>query len=262
MDGDRRVTRSVRIAPATALRTIAVAVGTIVVLLALERARTVLEWLVIAAATAILLDGPVQALARRMPRGVAVGLVALTGLAVAGLIAYGVAQTLVDQYHELQAAAPRAAEEIAASPRLANLALRAHLVDRTREFVDATPGNLIGDPIAAAKAASTRLGEFVVVASITVIMLVEAGSLRGRLVGSGAASRFLSSAEFSAGLTDGARSARYAVARAVTLGGVVGVAAAAVGIPGAVVLGVWMAWWRLLPLLFCWGRNTPPGSAC
>jgi predicted PurR-regulated permease PerM len=248
MDGRRRRTRPVIIPPATALRIIAVAVGTVVLLIALERARTILELIIIAGATALLLDGPVQTLTRWLRRGFALALVVLVGLAFAGLVAYGVAHTVVNEYHQLQAAAPRAAEQIATSPRLADLARRAQLVVRTKAFVDAAPGNLIDDPVAAARAATTRLGEFLLVASLTVIMLVELGTMRRHVVSSGS-TWLLSPGELSAGLTDGARTARYAVARAMMLGGLVAVAAAVAGIPGAAVLGVWMAWWRLLPLL-------------
>ena len=239
-----------RLSPALALRVAATTVGALVVLLALSRARTVLHWLVTAAVAALLLDGPVRALvAHRVSRGLAVALVTVTTVAGVGLLTYGVVDAVVEQYGALRETAPAAVADLFRSGALSDVGERAEVVQRVDDIVEQAPGRLFGSPASVARTAAERLGEVALVLTLTVFMLVayerfehrvqqlQAGGHRWRWTG------------LDAGVATGARSARHVIARVVALGVLTALVAQAAGAPAPVVLGLWMAWWRLLPVL-------------
>ena len=240
----------VRLTPAVAVRVAMTALGTVVLLLALDRSRTVLHWLVTAGAAALLLDGPVRALAdRRVHRGVAVALVTTATLLGAALLTYGVVDAVVDQYQHLRSTAPGAVADVVRTGPLRGLGERLDLVQRTSDLVDTAPQRLFGSPASAARTAAGRLGEVALVLTLTVFMLVAYERFEQRLLRLQAEGRSWRWSGIDAGVAEGARSARHLVAGAVVAGVLTAVVAQAVDLPAPVALGLWTAWWRLLPVL-------------
>ena len=243
-----RAPEEVRLTPVFAVRVAAVVVGAVLVLLVLVRARTVLHWLVTAAAAAMLLDGPVRALVeRRVSRGLAVLAVTVTTLAGAALLTYGVVDAVVDQYDNLQQEAPAAVEQLVESGPLADLDESLDLVARTDDLVASAPERLFGTPASAARTAAERLGEVALVITLTVFMLVAYERFEERLLRLNAAGHPWRWVGIDLGVHEGATSARHVIGRAVALGVVTAVVAEVAGAPAPAVLGLWMAWWRLLP---------------
>jgi predicted PurR-regulated permease PerM len=242
--------RRVRLTPASAVRLAAVAVGALALLTALDRSRLVLHWLVTAGAAALLLDGPVRVLARWTRRGVAVATVTLATLAGAALLTYGVVDAVVDEYDGLRETAPAAAASLEASEGVGDLARRVRLTERTDALVAQAPERLFGSPADAAQTAAQGLGEVVLVITLTVFMLVAYERFEQRVESVDAASRegLGRWVGLDAGVRAGASSAREAVVRALVLGALTGVVAAVSDAPAPMVLALWMAWWRLLPL--------------
>lgn len=237
----------VRLTATAAARLALTAVAVLLVLLALERSRTVLHWVVTAGAAALLLDGPVRALAGRgVRRGVGVALVTTTVLLAAGLLTYGAVDAVVEQYGHLRRTAPDAAARLVSGP--VDGTSRA-VADRVAGLVDAAPGRLFGAPADVARTAAQRLGEVTLVVTLTVFLLVAYERLEERLARSSATGVLWRWSTLDAGLAAGASRARAVVARAV-LGGVLAAGLAqALDVPAPVVLGLWAAWWRLLPVL-------------
>lgn len=243
-------TLRVRLAPALAVRVAATVVGAAAVLLALSRARTVLHWLVTAAVVALLLDGPVRTLVNRgVRRGLAVAAVTVATVVGAGLLTYGVVDAVVDQYAALQDTAPGAVADLVDTGPLAGADERYDLVQRTSDLVDSAPERLFGSPASAARTAAERLGEVALVVTLSIFMLVAYERFEERVARLEAAGRTWRWQGVDHGLADGARGARRVMARAVVLGALTAGVALAAGAPAPVALGLWLAWWRLLPVL-------------
>jgi predicted PurR-regulated permease PerM len=241
----------VRLTPASAVRIALVAMAAVAVLVALGRSRLVLHWLVTAAAAALLLDGLVRALAGRLWRGLAVAVVAVLTLAGAALLTYGVVDAAVDQYSALRETAPAAAASLERSDRVGGLATRVELADRTDALVEQAPERLFGSPADAAQTAARGLGEVLLVITLSIFMLVAYERFEQRVQDVDEASRrgLGRWAGLDLGVRAGATNARHTVGRVLLLGGVAGIVAEAAGAPAPIALALWMAWWRLLPLV-------------
>jgi predicted PurR-regulated permease PerM len=238
----------VRVAPVSAVRAVATAVGVVAVLLVMVRSRTVLHWLITAGAAAMLLDGPVRALVeRRVRRGLAVLAVTLATLSGAALLTYGVVDAVVEQYGNLQESAPTAVEGLVESGVLAGLDERFDLVGRTDDLVAQAPERLLGSPASAARTAAERLGEVVLVITLTVFMLIAYERFEQRLLRLNAEGHPWRWVGIDVGVHDGAAVARHVIGRVAALGLLTAVVAQVSGVAAPAVLGLWMAWWRLLP---------------
>lgn len=242
--------QQVRLAPASAVRAVATAVAVVAVLLVMARSRTVLHWLITAGAAAMLLDGPVGALmARRVRRGLAVLVVTLATLSGAALLTYGVVDAVVDQYGKLQESAPAAVAGVVEKGVLADLDRRYDLVRRTDDLVARAPERLLGSPASAARTAAERFGEIVLVITLTVFMLIAYERFEQRLARLNAEGHPWRWMGIDIGVHNGAAAARHVIRRVAALGLLTAVVAQVSGVPAPAVLGLWMAWWRLLPLL-------------
>ena len=217
----------------------------------LVAAGRVIGWILAAAFLALLLTPVVELLHRRMPRGLAVLVVALTMLGGAGLAGYGIGASLVRQYEGVREAVPRAAARVEASERFGDVARDAKLSERSREFVDAIPERLRGgSPAEAVRAAATRGVAFIATAILTLFFLVHGPHLLTGLV------RQLPEARQQRILQIGTRAAtrasRYAVLTILQaiVAGIVGYAVArALEVPGAAALGLWLTLWAVVPLV-------------
>lgn len=238
----------VRVAPVSAVRAVATAVGVVVVLIVMVRSRTVLHWLITAGAAAMLLDGPVRALVeRRVRRGLAVLAVTLATLSGAALLTYGVVDAVVEQYGNLQESAPAAVEGLVESGVPAGLDERFDLVGRTDDLVAQAPERLLGSPASAARTAAERLGEVVLVITLTVFMLIAYERFEQRLLRLNAEGHPWRWVGIDVGVHDGAAVARHVIGRVAALGLLTAAVAQVSGVAAPAVLGLWMAWWRLLP---------------
>ena len=214
-------------------------------------AARVLGWIAAAAAIALLLTPVVERLHRRMPRGLAVLVVALVTLGGAGLAGYGVGASLVRQYQGVRSAIPQVVERVERSERFGDVARDAKLSQRAREFVDAIPERLRGgEPAEAVRAAATRGVAFVITAILSIFFLLHGPKLlRGAL---GQLPDHLQERVGRIVGRAGARASRYAtltLAQAV-VAGVVGYGIArALSVPGAAALGLWLAMWAVVPLV-------------
>ena len=214
-------------------------------------AERVLGWIAAAASLALLLTPVVERFHRRMPRGLAVLLVALVTLGGAGLAAYGVGASLVRQYQNVRTAVPEAVERIERSERFGDVARDAKLSQRARELVEGIPERLRGgEPAEAVRAATTRGIAFVITGILTIFFLLHGPKLlRG---GVGQLPEHLQERVTRIGGGAAARASRYALATLAqaVVAGVVGYGIARLlTVPGAAALGLWLALWAVVPLV-------------
>ncbi|MBW3555470.1 MAG: AI-2E family transporter [Actinobacteria bacterium] len=237
-------------------RSVALAVAvvgiTLVLLRVLASAERVVAWALIASSVAALLHPAVEWLERRMPRGLAVLLVAVTTLVAIGGVGYGLVGGLVRETRNLQRQAPRLAAELERSGRFSEAATELDLSERVAGFVDSVPERLRGGtPAEAVRAAATRGLAFLAVAVLTLFFL-----LHGPRLAAGAARQLHD---------EGTRARASAVAGAVYrrafgyargtlvmsgLAGLLGYGVArAFDVPGPAPLAVWVALWDAVPVL-------------
>lgn len=157
--------------------------ATIMVLALIAASARVIGWILTAMTLAALLHPFVAALARRLPRGLALAVVLVSVLAATGYVAYRVVDDLGDQLKELQRALPAAARAVERSERFGETAREALLADRVETFVDQLPERLRGgEPADAIRSAATRGVAFLATGVLTIFSLIHGP----RLLDSGA----------------------------------------------------------------------------
>jgi predicted PurR-regulated permease PerM len=108
-----------------------------------------------------------------MPRALALSLVMLLMVGLAGGVGYAVIDELNGQLHELQQAVPRAAREIERSDRFGEPAREIHLAKRAKAFVDELPERLRGGDVQdALRSAATRGVAFLATGVLTIFFLI------------------------------------------------------------------------------------------
>lgn len=133
----------------------------------------VIGWILVAATLAALLHPIVVGLARKVPRALALSIVMLLMVGLAGGIGYAVIDDLNTQLHELQRAVPRAAREVERSERFGKAAREIHLAERAKAFVDELPERLRGGDVQSAlRSAATRGVAFLATGVLTVFFLI------------------------------------------------------------------------------------------
>jgi predicted PurR-regulated permease PerM len=142
-------------------------------------AERVLGWMLVAAATAGLLDAGVRRLvARGWPRGRAVLLLAATALVVLGVTTYRVVDDVQAGTKILQREAPKAAQSIEDSDRFGEVATTIKLRERTDEFMKTLPARLRGgSPADALRSAATRGVAFLTTSVLTLFLLMHGHKL-------------------------------------------------------------------------------------
>ncbi len=237
-------------------RSIALAVAavtlTLLALRVLASAGRVLAWVLIASSTAALLYPAVERLGRRIPRGIAVAVIALSALAVGGGVAYGAFDDVVDQMANLEAKAPALAQQIEEDSRFSEAATEFDLSARTESFVRRVPERLRGGtPAEAIRSAATRGLSFLAVFVLTLFFL-----LHGPNLAQGAArqihdderrahARHVAGAVYHRAFGY----ARGTIAMAALAGLVAYGLARSAGVPGPVPLALWVVLWDAVPLL-------------
>ena len=245
-------TERLRLTPWSAVRAVAMLGATLAVLRILAASTRVIGWMLAAAAVAALLHPVVAALARRMPRGLAVLVVVLGVLASAGLVTYGIVDTISRETRNLERTAPEAARRLERSERWGDLARDFDLADRTERFVEDIPERLQGGtPAEAVRSAATR-GVAFLATGVLALFFVLHGQ---RLVDGGLAQirdpvrrervRDVAQRAY-------ARMIRYVLSTLLLAiaAGLFGYLVAGIAdIRGAAALGVWVALWDVVPLV-------------
>jgi predicted PurR-regulated permease PerM len=161
-----------RVSPRSAATAVAIFGATLALLAVVAAAQRVIGWILVAATLAGLLHPLVSLLARRMPRGVATGLVMLTLVGAAGAIGYGMVDDIARETRRLQQAGPERAAEIERSERFGDLARGLKLAERTDRFLQDLPARLRGGTTAEAlQAAATRGVAFLATGVLTIFFL-------------------------------------------------------------------------------------------
>lgn len=245
-------TERLRLTPSSAIRAVAMLGATLVVLRVLAASTRVIGWMLAAAVAAALLHPVVDGLARRIPRAVAVLVVALAVLGAAGAIGYSVVDTIVRETRNVQESAPDAARRLERSDRWGDLATDFDLADRTRTFVDDIPERLRGGtPADAVRAAATRGVAFLATGVLTLFFV-----LHGPRLVNGAIDQ-IRDAERRDRVRRIAAAAYRRTMRYVLSSVLLAVAAGLFGylvasladVPGPAAFGLWIGLWDLVPLL-------------
>jgi predicted PurR-regulated permease PerM len=194
----------------------------------------------------------VDRLARRIPRGLAVAVVAIGALATVGAVSYGAVDDVVEQTANLEEAAPRLAQEIEEDSRFSAAASEFDLSERTEAFVRGVPERLRGGtPAEAIRSAATRGLSFLAVFVLTLFFLLHGPNLAA------AAGRQIHDDQRRAQFEHVAgavyhRAFGYARGTLVVaaLAGVVAYALARIAdVPGPAPLALWVVLWDAVPLV-------------
>jgi predicted PurR-regulated permease PerM len=228
----------------------AIAVAVLALRILASSARVV-GWILMAAAVAGLLHPLVVALARRIPRGLAVAVVVIGVLGSIGLAGYELVDDIERQTARLEEIAPRRAREIQRSERFGEAAREFKLEKRTRRFIKAIPERLRGgDPAEAVRAATTRGLAFLATGVLTIFFL-----LHGTRLARGALGQISDTdrRERATGIVRRVYHRSFGYARGVValsvLNGLIAYALArAADVPGPVALATWVALWNIVPV--------------
>ena len=211
----------------------------------------VIGWVVAAAVIAGLLSPAVELLARRMPRGAAVALVAILALASAGFVAYRVVGDVAGQLRDLERAAPQAARDLERDGPLHETLQDLRFAERVDVFVEELPERLRGGSVQdALRSAATRGVAFLATGVLSLFFLIHGG----RLLAAGArqlpADRRQQAERLGPAIYR--RAWNYvagSIGMSVLAGVVAYVIAMAVDVPGRMPLALWVALFDLIPLL-------------
>lgn len=225
------------------------------VLARLPSAQRVLGWAIAAAVVAALVYPAVEFLARRMPRAVAIFLVALALLVPVVVISYAAVGDVQRELTRLERFAPRAAGDIERrDDRVGEFAREFDLRRKVKDAVESIPQRLAAggstSTTAAISETATRGIAFLTTGFLIVFFLSS-----GRSMVEGALRQFTDD-----GRRERARAigtsvyheafgyARGAIALAAITGVVAWATARLANVPGAVVLGIWVGLLDLLPV--------------
>lgn len=241
-----------RLTTASAVRAVLLLGATLAALRLVVASQRVIGWILAAAAIAMLLNPLVVFLSRRMPRGIAVAVVALATLASVGFVTYTAVNSLVRETRALQAAAPRRVAELEESKRFGDFARDVKLRERVERLVDSVPERLRGGtPAEALRSAATRGVAFLATGVLSLFFLLHGHEILG------AASRQVDDPEHRATLERAAHCAyergfgyvRRTIGMSVMAGLVSFLVAHAADVPGPAPLAVWAALWDAVPVV-------------
>lgn len=244
-------TERLRLTPRSAVLAVGMFGLTLGFLAVLAASRRVLGWVVAAATIAGVVHPVAARLARRMPRGLAVLLVAVTALGSVGVAAWRIVDDVGDQTGRLREAAPEAARRVERGEgRLAELAREADLAERTQRFVEEVPERLRGGtPAEAFRAAATRGVAYLATVVLSIFLL-----LHGPALAAGAARQVHDPARRArlervagAAFSRGFAYVRGTIAMSLAAGGTAYVIAEAGDVPAPAPLALWVALWDVVP---------------
>jgi predicted PurR-regulated permease PerM len=247
-----RPTERLRITPRSAVLAVAMFGASLAVVRLLMASQRVIGWVLAAAAVAGLLYPLVAVLARRVPRGVAVAIVALLTLGSVAVVVYGAVDGIVRELQNLEEAAPRRMAEIERSERFGEVAREFKLRERVERAVESAPERLRGGSAAdAVRSAATRGVAFLATGVLTLFFLLHGPNMAA------AAARQVHDPDTRATLERVAHCAYVRgfgyVRRTIGMSALAGllsyVVAQAADVPGAAPLGVWVGIWDAVPFV-------------
>lgn len=246
-------TERLRLTPRSAVLAVGMFGLTLGFLAMFAASRRVLGWLVAAATIAGVVQPVVARLSRRVPRGVAVLLVAALGVGSVGVVAWRIVDDVSDQTDRLRRAAPEAAERIERGDgRVAELAREAELAERTERFVEQVPERLRGGtPGEALRAAATRGVSYLATLVLSIFLLLHGPDLAAAAARQVHDPRRRALLERVAGaaFTRGFAYVRGTIAMALVAGATAYVIAEAGDVPAPAPLALWVALWDVVPYL-------------
>jgi putative heme transporter len=206
--------------------------------------------LVVAAAAAGVLHGPVEILSRRMPRLLAIVLVVSATTALVGGLTANEAWQLARHAEAVADAVPAQIEQLEEGSPLREFLEDAGVADRVAGFLEDLPARVIFGTAEEAEAA--RL----VVDVLLAVILVVYGILNGPAVVRGLVGtigdpsrRLLVHVSLRHGLDRAGRYVRRSLAWGLLSGLVVAATALALGLPGPTTLALWAGIWSIVPIL-------------
>jgi predicted PurR-regulated permease PerM len=241
-----------RITPRSAVMAVALFGATLTAIRLLLASQRVIGWVLAAAAIAGLLYPFVAALARKLPRGLAVLIVVILSLASVGFVGYSVVQGIGRQEAALKRAAPKRAAELERSRRFGKAAREFHLTRRVTAFVDEVPQRLQGGtPADTLRSAATRGIAFLATGILAIFYLLEGPKMARRALDRVSDESRRETLERVAVATyhRGFGYARGTIGMALAAGLFAYLMAKAAGVPGAAPLGLWTGLWDVVPLV-------------
>jgi len=241
-----------RITPRSAVVAVALFGAALALVRILMASQRVIGWVLAAAAIAALLYPMVTTLSRRMPRGLAVAIVALATVGSVSVVVYGAVDGIVREMGHLEDAAPRRIAELERSERFGEIARDFELRQRVERLVGSAPERLRGGtPADALRSAATRGVAFLATAVLTLFFLLHGPEIAA------AAARQVHDPERRATLERvGYRAyvrafgyTRRTIGMAAVAGLLAYLLARAADVPGPAPLALWAGMWDVVPFL-------------
>jgi predicted PurR-regulated permease PerM len=241
-----------RVSPRSAVVAVALFGAVLTGLRIMAASQRVLGWVIAAAAVAGLLHPYVNVLSRRLPRGLAVVIVALLTVGSAATIAYALVDGVVREYHEIQRAAPERAKELEQRGRFREAFADAHLSQRVQVIVDEAPLRLQGGTAAdAIRSAATRGIAFLATGVLALFFMLHGPKMAeaaARQVHTRSRRKRVERVAMAA-FRRGFGYARGTLAMAMLAGLLAWAVGSAADVPGPAPLALWVALWDVVPVI-------------
>jgi predicted PurR-regulated permease PerM len=209
-----------------------------------------LSWMLAALLIAGLLRPAVLWLSGRIPRGIAIAVVALGSVAIVGFVGYRGWNDVHQQVELVEREAPRAARDLEESDRYGELAHEVELADKVDTFLEDLPGTLQGGSGADALRSTATRGPVFFATFILMVFFLVAGdrSVRGAVEQiRDPERREVVERVVRRGYRRWWTYLSLLLARAAVVGLLTWGVCRLLGIPAATVLGIWVAAWSLVP---------------
>jgi predicted PurR-regulated permease PerM len=241
-----------RISPRSAVVAVALFGAMLLALRILAASERVVGWIIAALAIAGLLEPYVAVLQRKIPRGVAVVIVALFVVVSTASITYALVDGVVREYNDIKVAAPARARELEVKGRFKEAFHDSHVARRVQTVVDEAPLRLQGGTATdAIRSAATRGLAFLATGVLALFFM-----LHGPKLAAGAAGQVHTPARrrrlehvATAAFRRGFGYARGTLAMAMLAGLTAWALASAADVPGPAPLGLWVALWDVVPVI-------------
>ena len=242
---DQGADGAVVVRPRFVLGVVTWVIAGLVTLLVLDRSRHVLALVVVAVVLAVLVRGPVDALSRNVPRWAAITIVVLGTIgSVAGIMALGTIE-LNQQLDSVNTAVTNRIEHVDPESSLGEFLAEGRVAERISDHLDNLPSNvLVGSADAAAGA--QLVVEALLVVVLAIYALVNGPRLVRPLLGS---EHRWWAVPVRRGVAEGASQVRRLLLVAVASGFVGFLVSTVLGLPGSVVLAIWVGVWATVPIL-------------
>jgi predicted PurR-regulated permease PerM len=223
---------------------------TLLVIRAFTRASHTLVWVLAAVIIGAILLPVVNVLATKIPRGLAILVVAVVALAAVGSVVFLGFDDLNTQAKRAERALPRAAAELEESDRFSDFAEAFDLEDRARRFGRDLPNEIRGGVgLRGVRSATSTGAAFLVIVVLTLFTLIYAP----RFFASGLAQiddegrRARVEATLRRGYRRGWVYLALCLVKAIVAGTLTAVVCSLTDVPAPILLGIWVGVWSFVP---------------